>query len=729
MKIRSHLVLLVCAAMLPVLVFAGIVVATLWEQQRTAAAQSYLGHVRALALALDTEIEASTRRLQGLATDSDFDLSPESRFVGRARRVLATQPSWSAIVVVDPEKKVTVAIRPTVFDPTGAFVDEALLRTALETARPAVSGYVRLPGSGEGATQIAFPHLQGNAVTRVVIATIDAARWVQLIGAVAIPPRATVTLIDTKGTIIARTLDHERWSGNSASAGFLKAVADSPEDSTFRNTGLDGVQFQSAHKRARTAGWTIGMGVPASAVESALMGPTLGMVAVGLLATLLAIAAAFFLGRRIALPVAQLAESAKALARGEVPQVDDKRHIREVEGANRAFAEAATLLRERQDTASEALARERQARSQAEGASRAKDEFLAMLGHELRNPLHAITAAMSVLERVDSHSEHALRSRGIVTRQTRHLTDLVDDLLDVARVTSGKIVLDRRVVDLGTIVRRSMAILEEAGRFAKHPVAVEVGEAWISGDETRIEQIAVNLLENAVKYTPAGRAVRVRVAAEGGEAVFEVTDEGEGIAPDLLPRIFELFIQGERTLDRAQGGLGLGLTLVRNLVELHDGRVSVQSEGVGRGARFVVRLPRVKPPERLEAVKPPSPPGAKAHRVLVVEDNADAAETLRTLLSLSGHDVHVASDGPTGVALAHSLRPEVALIDIGLPGFDGFEVARRLRAAPGGDAIHLVALTGYGQPEDRRAASAAGFDAFLVKPVDLGALTGIFARL
>jgi signal transduction histidine kinase len=464
-------------------------------------------------------------------------------------------------------------------------------------------------------------------------------------------------------------------------------------------------------------------------IDAALHGPTYAMLGIGLFALLLALGVATFLGRRIAQPVAALAQSAQALARGEAPAPARARWIDEVEGANRAFTEAAKLLRERQDALNEALAREREMRTHAEGASRAKDEFLAMLGHELRNPLNAITAAMAVIDRVAPDSEHALRSREIVARQSRHLTHLVDDLLDVARVTSGKIVLDRRLVDLGRIVRRSVAILHEAGRFSLHPVTHGIHEAWVSGDETRIEQIAVNLLENAVKYTPPGKPIHVRVAGEGGEAVFEVSDEGEGIAADLLPRVFELFIQGERTLDRAQGGLGLGLTLVKNLVELHDGRVSAHSEGIGRGARFVVRLPRAKPPEHVAQVKAPVAEEEKGRRVLLVEDNADSAETLRTLLSLRGHDVHVANDGPSGVALARTSRPEVALIDIGLPGYDGFEVARRLRASPGGDAIRLVALTGYGQPEDRRAASAAGFDAFLVKPVDFDALHRVFERV
>jgi signal transduction histidine kinase/CheY-like chemotaxis protein len=728
MTLRTHLLLLVAAAVLPVLIFAGIVVATLWQQQRAAYAETYLGNVRALGIAVDAELDGYTRALQALVTDTDLSEPPEARLVARARRTLATQPSWTSIAIADLSGKPALGIGRTVFEPTGGFVDPGLYKKVLASGRPAISGVLRAPGTGALTTQVGVPVMKGNAVTHVIVANVEAASWLPFFSGYPVPEKSTITLVDADGIIIARTLNNERWGGKPASAGFLAALAQQGGEGAFRNVGLDGVSFQSAHRRTK-AGWTVASGVPMAHIDAALHGPTYAMVGIGLFAVLLALAAATYLGRRIAQPVGALAQSAQSLARGEAPAPPRARWIHEVEGANRAFTEAARLLRERQDALNEALAREREMRGVAEGASRAKDEFLAMLGHELRNPLNAITAAMAVIDRVAPDSDHAKRSREIVARQSRHLTHLVDDLLDVARVTSGKIVLDRHLVDLGRIVERSVAILKEAGRFGLHPVTTAIGEAWVSGDETRIEQIAVNLLENAVKYTPPGKAIRVRVAGEGSESVFEVSDEGEGIAPDLLPRIFQLFIQGERTLDRAQGGLGLGLTLVKNLVELHDGRVSAHSEGIGRGARFVVRLPRAAAPEHVAEVTPVANDDEKGRRVLLVEDNADSAETLRTLLALRGHDVHVAHDGPAGVALAHKSRPEVALIDIGLPGFDGFEVARRLRASPGGDAIRLVALTGYGQPEDQRAASAAGFDAFLVKPVDFDALHRVFERV
>ena len=362
------------------------------------------------------------------------------------------------------------------------------------------------------------------------------------------------------------------------------------------------------------------------------------------------------------------------------------------------------------------MAREQAARADAEATSRSKDEFLAMLAHELRNPLGAIAAAVHVLRVVTPADDRGQQARAVIERQTAHLTRLVDDLLDVARVTSGRVVLAPRPLDLGTLVRDLTGTFRASGRMDQHDVVVDAAEAWIVADPVRIEQVVGNLLDNAIKYTPAGGGIRVAVRNEPGGATLRVADTGAGISPQLLDRVFDLFVQGERTLDRGRGGLGLGLTLVKRLVELHGGTVSAASEGPGRGATFSVTLPAGRP---VDTTPPsPRPPATRPLRILVVEDHADAREMLGAALGLAGHEVHLASDGPSGVSAAVALRPDAALVDIGLPGFDGYEVARRIRAECPGKSIHLIALTGYGQPEDRRRTVEAGFDDHLVKPVD-----------
>jgi PAS domain S-box-containing protein len=354
--------------------------------------------------------------------------------------------------------------------------------------------------------------------------------------------------------------------------------------------------------------------------------------------------------------------------------------------------------------------RQETARAEAEAANRAKDEFLAMLGHELRNPLGAIGNAVHVLALAEARGGDTGRPREIIQRQVGHLARLVDDLLDVSRVVAGKVVLRLQPVDLADAARRAAAM--HGGR---HVLSVEASPAWVAADPTRLEQIITNLLANAVKYTPAGREITVGIGVEGERAVLRVRDTGAGIRAELLPRVFDLFVQGDRSLERTGGGLGIGLTLVRRLVELHGGTVNAASAGPGRGSTFTVLLP---------ALAEPAAPGAgtrslalgPARRVLLVEDNDDAREMLRNLLVLLGHEVHEARDGVAGVAEARRLRPDVALIDIGLPGLDGYEVARRVGAEVPG--VQLVAVTGYGQPDDLERARAAGFAVHLIKPVD-----------
>jgi len=357
---------------------------------------------------------------------------------------------------------------------------------------------------------------------------------------------------------------------------------------------------------------------------------------------------------------------------------------------------------------------------------RTRDQFLAMLGHELRNPLAAIHTATELLLRGPSEPE---RAASIIARQTRKLARLVDDLLEVSRVESGKIVLKRRVVDLRAVVERSvdaMAARAEAAGL-RLEVVHDREPVPVDGDPVRLEQVVGNLLSNAVKYTPPGGSVAVEVERVAEAAIVRVADTGTGIAPDQLERIFEPFTQASTTLDRSQGGLGLGLALVRGLVGLHGGTVRARSDGPGRGTELEVRLPLAsRPAEPVERRETAQPAGVRRH-VLVVEDNPDNRETLVMLLESFGHDVVTAADGPAGVRLAATERPEVAVVDIGLPGFDGYEVCRRLRGLLG-EHVKLVALTGYGQAEDRERARAAGFDVHLTKPADVATLAAVVAQ-
>jgi signal transduction histidine kinase/CheY-like chemotaxis protein len=382
-----------------------------------------------------------------------------------------------------------------------------------------------------------------------------------------------------------------------------------------------------------------------------------------------------------------------------------------------------------------------QSREALRRANVAKDEFLAMLGHELRNPIGALANTVRVMRMTSPNDPVLQRSLDVAARQVRHQTRLVDDLLDVSRMSTGKIRLQRQKLDLAEIVRAALA--DAKARAAEQNLEVGFKSTalpiTVEGDPVRLGQIITNLLNNAIKYTPAGGRIEVSVGLESDSdrpAAIRVRDTGSGIEPEALTHIFDLFAQAESTKERAQGGLGIGLTLARQLVELHGGRIEASSRGRGAGSEFIVRLPTVAgPPEPLEyedsRVSMRVGLDERRHRaltILVVEDNVDARQMLRDLLALLGHHVVTAEDGRAGVEEALRAHPDVALVDLGLPVMSGYDVARTLRSCSETQHTFLVALTGYGQPEDRRRAFEAGFDEHLVKPLDLARLNALLER-
>ena len=368
-----------------------------------------------------------------------------------------------------------------------------------------------------------------------------------------------------------------------------------------------------------------------------------------------------------------------------------------------------------------------------EAASRAKDEFLAMLGHELRNPLSPIATALQLM-RLRGDTKTA-REQQVIERQVNHLTRLVDDLLDVSRITRGKVELRKEKVEVTDVIAKAVEMASDLIEQRRHDLSVEVSNERlrVDGDPVRLAQVVANLLTNAARYTePSGKIV-VSARREGGDVVIRVKDNGIGISLELLPRVFDLFIQGHRSADRAQGGLGLGLALVKNLIELHGGTVAAMSGGPGKGSEFMIRLPavaeatEVRPTAAPEPELAPARPRGDGRRVLVVDDNNDAADSLAEVLRDVGHEVAVAYGSVAALELAESFHPEVAVLDIGLPVMDGYELAARLRTNKQTADCRLIALTGYGQSRDRTRSEAGGFERHLVKPVDLDELTELVA--
>ena len=362
-----------------------------------------------------------------------------------------------------------------------------------------------------------------------------------------------------------------------------------------------------------------------------------------------------------------------------------------------------------------------------EQADAHKDEFLAMLAHELRNPLAAISNAVSVSARSGT-AQDAAWSRNVIGRQVGRLAHLIDDLLDVSRVTQNKVQLRKQLINANPVLLQAVEAVKPILEERQHDLELTFTspDLWLSADPTRLEQILVNLLTNAAKYTESGGRIRLIAGAENGDVVFRVRDNGDGIPPEMFARIFDLFAQGDRSLARSEGGLGIGLTLVRALAEMHGGTVVVTSEGPGRGSEFVVRLPSAAGPTAAAAPPPALTTGmAQGVRVLVVEDRVDTAEGMAKLLRLAGHEPEVAHDGRSALAAARGRKPEVVLLDIGLPGMDGYELAAILRQEECGREALLIAISGYGEDQARQRARQVGFDHYLVKPVDFDALIAL----
>ncbi len=390
-----------------------------------------------------------------------------------------------------------------------------------------------------------------------------------------------------------------------------------------------------------------------------------------------------------------------------------------------AFA-AAQLYRNLQDEITE----RRRTEAELEMASKRKDEFLAMLSHELRNPLAPIGNAVEIIRRLGGHDPKLMWANDITDRQLRQLTRLVDELLDVARIGQGKIALQTAPLELSSLLTQCVETQRPAliGRGQTLTLAVPPTPVWVQGDSTRLQQVVNNLLSNANKYTPEGGSVHVAMHVEQGQAVVSVRDNGIGIEADLLPRVFDVFEQGTRALDRDQGGLGVGLTLVQRLVRLHQGHVEASSAGPGKGAEFRVYLPCLRPADvqRPAVASNPAPGVVRLpRRILIVEDNLDVAQTAAIMLTLAGHTVRCAHDATQAQAQAQEFAPEVVLLDVGLPQVDGYQVAQRLRQLPQTRHALVVGLTGYGSAADRQRGHEAGFDHHLLKPADPTALCAL----
>ena len=706
MRIRSHLLLLALGVIVPVLSFALVLATITVRQEQAVFAEGAVARLRATMTATDVQVEGHITSLEAVAASSLLEEGNFRRFHAEMARVLHAQPDWHDLVLAAPDGgTIASAARPYGdASPRPRLVDPAVVERVVRTKSKTVGGMAPVAGLDGRAITIAIPVRRAGEVRFVLAAVVRPESFTDLIEAQRLGENWVSGLVDADGRFIARI---PPAPVEFASSGFRAAMARSAE-SWYRGASAEGKDVYSAHVKSAVTDWSIGLGIPAAEVTAGATRTAWIMGGGIVVAITLALLFAFWLGKRISEPVDAIAEAARDIGRGEPVEAGEWQRVAELRDVGAALREAGAAVRERE------MLMEREKRA-LEESDRAKDAFIAMLSHELRNPLASIVSAGDLLDSSEPGSEAARHARAVIRRQSAHMGKLIDDLLDISRVVTGKANLQLEAIDLAAVAETLVDNWQSAGRFRGERVSLDLSPAWIRGDRARIEQIFTNLLDNSIKFSsPAQAQVAIRVASTGTSAVLQVSDKGRGMSKELAEGAFGLFVQGEQGIARPLGGMGVGLALVKRLAELHGGSVSLSSEP-GKGTTFVLHFPSVAaPPEAGQPdARPPEP--KTGLRVLVVEDGADFRSMLAATLRLAGHEAIPAGDGKTGVALAMETKPDVVLVDIGLPDIDGYQVARLLRTHCS-HPMALIALSGYGQPADKQKAAAAGFDDHLTKP-------------
>ncbi len=736
LSLRTHLLLVVLAAMVPLLVFFVVSVALIARDERATFQRGATERTLALVTAIDTELRRASAALEVLGASADLDAGDLAAFRVDAERVLARRPEWVTLNLRRPDGRPLLdLLRPTAVVVDGEpepRLDRKSFETAVHSARPTIGA---LGSVGERPVfPVRVPVLRDGSVQYVLTARVRARAIDALLASQGLPADWVGVVLDANQTIVARTVD-PGLVGRSASDSLRAALAES-DSGWFQGATIEGWPVYAPFHRSAFSGWTVAMGIPTSAVDASLRRAVGYQLALGVAMLALAAGLAWVLSRRSARSIEGLTAMAGELGLGRRPAAARRRvapmRIAEVEELEGAFSNAARLIQARSEERDRVEASLRQRDAELQESDRRKDQFLAVLGHELRNPLGVISIAVQMLGEKETADPAVAELRAMAERQVAHMTRLLGDLLDVSRIAQARVQVEKVLCDLVALARETVDDHRELVDRGGLKLEVELPDRplWVMGDRTRLAQAIANLLSNACKFTDAGGVVTVRLAEEdaGAAARLTVRDTGVGMEPQILASAFEPFRQADRTVDRSGGGLGLGLALVKGLVELHGGTVGASSPGVGRGATLWFRLPLEPAVEPAASPERPVARSSRPLRILVVEDNRMAARSLEMALAGAGHAVETVHDGRAGIDAARRRAPDAVVCDVGLPGADGYEVVRALRADPSLRGVHLVALTGYGQQDDRTRAREAGFDVHLTKPVSLPELLRILAE-
>ena len=702
--LRLRLLLLAASGLLPLLLVLAWGLNYLVNDRRDEAERAALGLSRALAAAVNAELRSTVTLLEHIGTSDELE-NADFRLLHENLQRTSDQLGWLQIALADARGVVLLRTSEPFGRAVPASADPASADQVIQTGQPAVSSVFTLPGQDSEAFAVRVPVLRSGELVYVLSAVLPTELVRTVLIRQKIPPSSVVSVYDQRNHRVARSRE---LALPTPSPSVTAMLASSSDQGVGQAQSHDGTEFDVGFTRLAGSGWVVVVGNEVAESNHGLYN-LLGAVALGFAASLvMAVLLAWVQSRRVMAPIESLKQAAAALGRGdpvEVPPMD----VVELEGIAAALKDAAA---ERDRATTQVAA----ALHEAKQANSSKDQFLAVLGHELRNPLAPIATAVQLMAL--KGDEKTAAERRIIERQLGHVTRLVDDLLDVSRITSGRLAIRREPLQIAQVLAQVVEGIRPSLQQRRISLDVAPGaeQAWVAGDEVRIAQVFNNLLVNAIKFTASDGAIRIEVAIVGAHARVEVADNGVGLSQPELERVFDLFYQTPQSVDRARGGLGLGLSIVRSLVGLHGGDVSASSAGSGRGTRLTVRLPLCQPPAPTQAT-PPAPAGAGTGRVLVVDDNEDAANTSASLLEMAGYTVRVAYRPEEALDMVREFTPDLAILDIGLPGMSGYELAGRLKSADVDYRGRLVALTGYGQASDREASREAGFDAHLTKPV------------
>jgi len=728
MRLRSHLIALVLAVLVPMVVFAAIVVVMFGRQQRAAAERGALETARALMNAVDETLGSTVTTLEALATARSLAQGDLKEFHAEARRVLATQPDWKDIILLAPDGRQLINTARPFGAPLPSASEPASLEAVVLTRRPVVGDIARGRLSGEYAVPVRVPVMRSERVAYVLTGVLKPAALGGVLARQRIPADWIGTVFDRRNMIVVRTRSVEQFLGRSLSPDLVAVLGRGAPEGWAVTRTLEGTPVYTAYARSPKTGWGIAFGIPRASVDAPLERSLLAIAAGGVAFAVLALALAALVGRRITAPMATLADAARHFGEGGTMHADGPAGVSEVDDVRQAFVGAAALVQQRA--------------AEAEAAARAKDQFLAVVSHELRTPLNAVYGWARMLQSGQVGEEQMKRALDVIVRQSDAQVQLIDDLLDVSRVISGKMRLDVRPLELTAVVEQALDAVRPAAdaKEVRLQSVLDPRAGVVAGDPDRLRQVTWNLLMNAVKFTPNGGRVQARLQRAASHVEIVVSDTGRGIAPDVLPFVFERFRQADSSSTREHAGLGLGLALAKHLVELHGGSITAQSAGEGQGATFVVRLPLAyaePTPARAARAHPmadsASAAGARLDdlRVLVVDDDREALDLAVAILAGAGALVRVCASAPEALEALRTWRPDVLVSDIEMPGEDGYTLIRKVRALGAAEGGHTpaVALTAYGRPQDRGLSLTAGYNMHVPKPVDPGEFTAIIASV